>query len=263
MYNEHPRIIDETGDPVLDANGNFTFATGNHPNRNYTYQIHENLDAWGDYEMIRIGDSYYLFGDDHPEGGSIGLGYWYSDDIDGSFTYGGKIKDGFHPDPGVMFAEGQFQMFVQASQDFSSSGPWVEGVQAQAGVDTDGDGVVDVWTDYQAVDESYFHIAGFAKAYGVNDAVLDLSSLPEGYGLQFRFRSDDTLAVFDSVALQSSLSAILLGDVNRDGAVDFFDISPFIAVLSSSGFQDEADVNQDGVVNFLDINHFIVALSSQ
>ena len=54
-----------------------------------------------------------------------------------------------------------------------------------------------------------------------------------------------------------------LGDVNRDGVVDFLDISPFIVVLSTpDGFQFEADINEDGVVDFLDISPFIVLLSS-
>ena len=55
----------------------------------------------------------------------------------------------------------------------------------------------------------------------------------------------------------------LLGDVNRDGVVDFFDISPFITVLSGGEFQLEADMDQNGSVNFFDISPFITALSSQ
>jgi len=55
----------------------------------------------------------------------------------------------------------------------------------------------------------------------------------------------------------------LLGDVNMDGAVDFLDISPFIALLSTQQFQLEADINEDGAVNFLDISPFIALLSSQ
>ena len=54
---------------------------------------------------------------------------------------------------------------------------------------------------------------------------------------------------------------ILLCDVNRDGAVNFLDISPFISVLSGGDFQAEADCNEDGSVNFLDISPFIVALA--
>ena len=61
----------------------------------------------------------------------------------------------------------------------------------------------------------------------------------------------------------TEVSDFQLGDVNRDGVVDFFDISPFIAVLSSGPFQFEADMNQDGFVNFYDIAPFIDALSSQ
>lgn len=55
----------------------------------------------------------------------------------------------------------------------------------------------------------------------------------------------------------------LLGDVDLDGFVTFLDISPFIALLSSSGFQAEADCNEDGMVTFLDIAPFISILSGQ
>ena len=56
---------------------------------------------------------------------------------------------------------------------------------------------------------------------------------------------------------------VLLGDVNLSGEVDFFDISPLISLLSTSGFQEEADINRDGVVNFFDISPFIQILSGQ
>jgi hypothetical protein len=59
------------------------------------------------------------------------------------------------------------------------------------------------------------------------------------------------------------IQAIVLGDVNLDSAVDFLDITPFISVLSSGGFQDEADVNENGTVDFLDISPFIDLLSAQ
>jgi len=54
----------------------------------------------------------------------------------------------------------------------------------------------------------------------------------------------------------------LLGDVNRDGMVNFLDITPFISLLSGGGNQIEADINGDGAVNFLDIVPFIALLSS-
>ena len=69
--------------------------------------------------------------------------------------------------------------------------------------------------------------------------------------------TDGTQGIFTAVN-----SPVLLGDVNRDGVVDFLDISPFIAVLALNGFQAEADTNEDGEVNFLDIPPFIFFLAS-
>ena len=63
-----------------------------------------------------------------------------------------------------------------------------------------------------------------------------------------------------SVTVTSDTGA-LKGDVNMDGMVTFFDISPFIQVLAAMGFQAEADVNCDGEVNFLDIQPFIDILA--
>lgn len=53
----------------------------------------------------------------------------------------------------------------------------------------------------------------------------------------------------------------LLGDVNIDGEVTFLDIGPFIALLSSQGFQAEADIDGDDAITFLDIQPFIDILS--
>ena len=55
---------------------------------------------------------------------------------------------------------------------------------------------------------------------------------------------------------------VLKGDVNLDGSVTFLDISPFIQILSSNGFQLEADCDCDGDVDFLDISPFIDILAS-
>lgn len=57
--------------------------------------------------------------------------------------------------------------------------------------------------------------------------------------------------------------APLLGDVNLNGTVNFFDIAPFISILSNGGFQTEADVDLNGLVNFFDIAPFIGILSGQ
>ncbi len=68
------------------------------------------------------------------------------------------------------------------------------------------------------------------------------------------FEADGTLAL---------IGAGILGDVNQDGLVNFLDVAPFILVLTSNGFQEEADTNQDGAVTFLDIFAFINLLASQ
>ena len=52
-----------------------------------------------------------------------------------------------------------------------------------------------------------------------------------------------------------------VGDVNRDGAVDFSDIPPFIAVLMAGTYQFEADVDGNGLVNFADIPPFVDLLN--
>ncbi len=55
----------------------------------------------------------------------------------------------------------------------------------------------------------------------------------------------------------------LPGDVNQDGVVNLLDVSPFVDVVSSGGFQVEADINQDGVVNLLDVGPFIELLNGE
>ena len=79
--------------------------------------------------------------------------------------------------------------------------------------------------------------------------------------------ASNTGALFiDDTSIMGSLLAVdvLKGDVNLDGAVDFFDIQPFIDVLSSGGTPEEetaADVDCNGMVDFFDIQPFIDALA--
>jgi len=60
----------------------------------------------------------------------------------------------------------------------------------------------------------------------------------------------DVIFSTSTVSLQVAGSG-LIGDVDRNGVVNFLGISPFIALLSTATYQLEADVNQDGVLNFL------------
>ncbi|MDX1681248.1 MAG: hypothetical protein R3242_11020, partial [Akkermansiaceae bacterium] len=152
------------------------------------YEIHEpEQDAWGDWAAIAIGGQYYLFGDFHPAGKEIRLGWLSSSSIDEPFTYCGEIGSG-HPDPDIGFAEGQFYLVNQTKTDYISDGPWIGGVSARAGVDSDGDGKVDQWTEWQEVREAYGYIEGFSKQISRTPAALDCSGLPEAKGVAFEVK---------------------------------------------------------------------------
>ena len=83
--------------------------------------------------------------------------------------------------------------------------------------------------------------------------------------------TDDELFLFYTGAGEEAIGVArldfqtdtLLGDVSLNNTVNFSDIGPFIAVLSSGGYQAEADMDQNGFVNFLDISPFIAVLSGQ
>ena len=83
---------------------------------------------------------------------------------------------------------------------------------------------------------------------------LPLNGFPTDVG--FFFSADATFNV-------TLTNPVLVGDVNLDGDVNFLDIAPFIAILSSVTFQAEADVNGSGSVNFIDVFPFIGILSDQ
>lgn len=156
------------------------------------YQIHEpKQNAFGDWAAISIGGQYYLFCDYHPADGKIRIGWFTSENIDKPFTFCGEIGEG-HPDPDIGFAEGKFYLINQTKNDYISPGPWVESVEARAGVDTTGNGKIDTWTDWQAVKESYSYIKGFSKQIKRNPAKLDLTGLPAATGFGFELRFKDT-----------------------------------------------------------------------
>ena len=89
----------------------------------------------------------------------------------------------------------------------------------------------------------------------MNFSSVNIQGTPDGFEAEVEIDNGNVILVLTD--------AILLGDVNLNGTVDFFDISPFISLLSGDGFLDQADINRDGIVNFFDISPFISILSGQ
>jgi len=180
---EHPAPIDVRTTPLPE------FGTFGHPSGKCRYHKHTpEQDAYGDFTLIQVGSQYYIFCDYDPAGGSMRMAYWTSDSLRSEFERGGTLGKNFHPDPTIGFAEGRFYIFAQGP-DFVSSGPWMDRVTARAGVDTDGDGTVDEWTDWQVVREKYSRKEGFSRIVNSSPASIDLSSLPAGHGFAFQFKT--------------------------------------------------------------------------
>ena len=110
-------------------------------------------------------------------------------------------------------------------------------------------------------------IAGLSNSSTSDDSFLFNIVLDPGtYFLEVRATDvdiSDTPNSGDQYFLVTSLvpSDVLLGDTDLSGVVNFSDISPFIAILSTGGFQAEADIDQNGEVNFADISPFIALLA--
>ncbi len=157
------------------------------------YKVHApEQEAYGDWAAICVGSQYYLFGDYDPVGGhNMACGWFTSSDINKPFKWCDKIGNG-HPDPDIGFAEGKFYLWTQQKTDWTSPGPWVEKVEARVGVDTDNDGKLDKWTEWQEVKETYDYRKGFSKQVNKTAAKLDLNGLPAGFGFGFEFRMTDT-----------------------------------------------------------------------
>jgi len=80
-------------------------------------------------------------------------------------------------------------------------------VEVRVGVDTNNDGKIDKWTEWQELKETYDHTPGFSKQIQKTPASLDLATLPEGYGFQFEIKLTDSTEnkskpILESVELQ-------------------------------------------------------------
>ena len=171
------------------------------------YNVHApEQEAYGDWAALSVGSQYYLFGDFDPVGGhDMSVGWFTSPSLDGPFTWCDNIGSG-HPDPDIGFAEGQFYLVTQQPTDYTSPGPWVETVTARVGVDSTNDGVINHWSDWEEVKESYNHTEGYSKHIAKTAAAIALTDLPGGYAFQFEFKMVDatdnkSMPIMDKVSL--------------------------------------------------------------
>ena len=135
-------------------------------------------------------------------------------------------------------------------------------------VNANGDGAVDKFSTQQWIsfmdENDLSHLN-----WSVHDLVEGASILQPNASSAGGWSDSDLtvsgLFVRDIIRAQHTcveVSPVLLGDCDMNGVVDFFDISPFINILSADTFLAEADCNQDGVVDFFDISPFIAILSA-
>ena len=165
----------------------------------------------------------------------------------GSFTLD-TIGSGFDTEIGIWDANGT----LLVSDDDGGVG-----LKSSATIDL-ADGVYFVAiSEFNSTFEDGFINSGSAFEFGdIETAVLNINGNPLG-----------STQIGEGPSLQETgffrivVGDPILGDVNRNGIVNFLDIAPFINVLSASGFQPQADTNGDGGVNFLDISAFILILS--
>ncbi|MDB2686012.1 carbohydrate-binding protein [Mariniblastus sp.] len=104
------------------------------------------------------------------------------------------------------------------------------------------------WQNYETIE------AAIEASEGTYDIVLNFDEVGnDSNGALFN------LNWFETVSPEPDF---VLGDCNRDGVVDFSDISPFILILSAGVYLPEADITGDGMVDFDDISGFITLLAS-
>lgn len=167
----------------------------------------------------------------------------------------------YHPDQPNTFAE-DFRWDDSASGDwtFFESDRWYHlrhRVVMNSVVNGAGqhDGIVQAWLDGEMVLD--LNNIRFRDIPELQIDGMYFSTFFGGSGDQWN-TSKDEVAFFDDFRIFTHL----LGDVDKNGSIDFLDIPSFIDVLVSGSYQAEADCNEDDVVDFADISFFIDLLTN-
>lgn len=190
---------------------------------------------------------------------------------------------------------------ISLHQMYSSNAGWLEGGQVVNGTNVQTAGAATynfqgqtsetagtAWKDANGVDVANFlgsfdptpidSVPGYASDYDPRPATIEFTipiALAQSWvddpasfaGLVLVSNDDgDGAGRFNFQGNPAILSInptppFVLGDVDMNGVVNFLDIQPFIAVLTSGVLQAEADIDMNGAVNFLDIQPFIGILT--
>ena len=223
------------------------------------------------FDFVRGGKLPGLIGGDANTGGNVPDGtdgfsarmHWRTDGSSGSPLDREQANISqylYHPDQPNTFAE-DFRWDDSPAGDwaFFDSDRWYHirhRVVLNSVVNGQGqnDAIVQAWLDGQLVldlDNIRFRDIESLKIDG-----LYFSTFFGGSGDQWNTTKDE-VAYFDDFKVFTHI----LGDVDRNGTVNFFDITPFIDHLTNGTYQIEADANEDGFVNFFDISPFIGLLT--
>ena len=105
------------------------------------------------------------------------------------------------------------------------------------------------------------------EAFTVTDRNVTLTGLladgqPFSFALNTSFSTSGFASSSATLTVTLDTTGILLGDVDRDGVVDFLDIPPFIDLITEGELQAEGDIDQSGAVDFLDIFPFVMILTN-
>ena len=112
--------------------------------------------------------------------------------------------------------------------------------------------------DYDPVDpENQFGATGYISL----GSALDNASQVEIIFNDFDGETANDEMEIDNFEIVGNVASVLLGDINRDGVVDFQDIPLFVGAITAGDFLAEADIDQSGEVDFLDIVPFINILT--
>jgi hypothetical protein len=233
-------------DPGADENTWVLTFTGLEPNTRYEFKVTD-----GTWSNTFPGPNSWLFTD---ENGEVTITYDTNIIADGWLPNVQRLK--LSTDPGTWTAAGSFQGWSNDNPDT----PMVEVIPGIYKYEGSG---LDPATDYAwkpVVTGSWDSIGEDNRSINTGDIPLTVTAAEDVFRLYV-----DALN-----ARVKSCNGGTIGDANCDGAVDFFDIDPFVTALVSGAeawtaafgcdFVCANDINGDLVVDFFDIDPFVALL---